>query len=328
MSLPTVAILSTGGTISGESENIFIAHNYHVGRVKINDLLGHINGVANFRIKEIANLDSSNMTHGVWLELAREIEECLDDPLITGVVLTHGSDTLEESAYFLHLVLKSSKPVVITGAMLPSNVAGSDGLKNLYHAIIVAMNPDSFGKGVMVVMNDKIYSAREVSKVNTLSLESFQAPNTGEMGCIVDHKVFFYTLPCKMHTRNTPFAIHCLKELPKVDIAYSYCDDGSKVAVEAFLKAGAKGIVVAGSGAGSIHIHQKSYLIELLKQKSIVVVKSSRVGSGLVVLNQEEVDQGFISGDNLNPQKARVLLMLALTKTNDVAQIRKYFEEY
>ncbi|WP_104721732.1 asparaginase [Helicobacter mesocricetorum] len=328
---PNIAIISTGGTITGSANSILSTKDYEIGKISIQNLLNSIpifQSIANISLEEIVHIDSANMSNAIWIDLAHKTNNLLESPNIDGVVITHGSDTLEESAYFLHLVIKSHKPVVFTGAMRPPSATGSDALKNLYNAISLAGHKEASNKGVMVVMNDKIYSAREVSKTHTLNLESFSAPNSGAMGYIVDGEIFFHTMPLKSHTQDTPFSIKDLQILPKVDIVYSYCDDGSKVAVKAFLKAGSKGLVVAGSGAGSIHKDQKDYLIQLLQKQAIVIVKSSRVGAGLVPLTQEERKQGFISANNLNPQKARVLLMLALTKTKAIDTLREYFKKY
>ncbi|MDE5602476.1 MAG: asparaginase [Helicobacter sp.] len=328
---PNIVILSTGGTITGWAVDMLSTKNYEIGKINIQSLLQSTPGfqnIANITLEEIANIDSANMNNEIWMQLAHKTNNLLEDSNIDGIVITHGSDTLEESAYFLHLVIKSHKPVVFTAAMRPFSATGSDAIKNLYNAISLAGHKEASNKGVMVVMNDKIYSAREVSKTHTLNLEAFNAPNSGAMGYIIDGEIFFNTIPLKPHTQNTPFNIQDLDILPKVDIVYSYCNDGSKVAVEAFVKTGSKGLIIAGSGAGSIHKDHKDYLRQLLKNKQLIVVKSSRVGAGLVPLTQEELREGFISANNLNPQKARVLLMLALTKTKVINSLREYFKKY
>ena len=313
---PNIVILSTGGTITGEAIDMLSTKDYVIGKISIQRLLQStpsFQSIANITLEEIANIDSADMSNAIWLNLAHKTDNLLKDSNIDGIVITHGSDTLEESAYFLHLVLKSHKPVVFTAAIRPFSAIGSDAIKNLYNAISLAGHKESSHKGVMVVMNDKIYSAREVSKTHTLNLEAFNAPNSGAMGYIIDGEIFFHTMPLKPHTQDTPFNIQDLDILPKVDIVYSYCNDGSKVAIEAFVKVGSEGLIIAGSGAGSIHKTPKDYLRGLLKKQAIIVVKSSRVGAGLVPLTQKELREGFISANNLNPQKARVLLMLALS---------------
>ena len=326
---PNIVILATGGTIAGEAKSDLATTGYKAGSVSVDVLIKavpELQNIANIQAEQIANIDSSNMTDEIWLKLAKRINTLLKDSKVDGIVITHGTDTMEETAYFLNLVIKSDKPVVLTGAMRPATAISADGPKNLYNAVSLAGDKNAKGKGVMIAMNDKIHAAREVTKTHTLNVETFKSPNSGEIGYIIDGKVFFDTASIKPNTLKAPFSVENLDSLPKVDIVYTYSNDGSKVAVEAFLKAGAKGLVVAGSGAGSIH--ENNYLIELLKDKKLAVVKSSRVGSGIVPLSDEEVTQGFISANNLNPQKARVLLMLALTKTSDPQKIAQYFEEF
>ena len=328
---PNVVILATGGTIAGEAKSELATTGYKAGSLGVDVLINAVPelvNVANISGEQIANIDSSNMTDEIWLKLANRINTLLKDSKVDGIVITHGTDTMEETAYFLNLVVKSNKPVVLVGAMRPATAISADGPKNLYNAVALAASKKAKDKGVMIAMNDKVYSAREVTKTHTLNVETFKSPNSGEIAYIVDGEVFFNSNSVKPHTKKSPFDVKGLKSLPKVDIVYTYSNDGSKVAVEAFLNSGSKGIVVAGSGAGSIHENQKNYLIELLKDKKIVVAKSSRVGSGLVPLSTEEIDQGFVSANNLNPQKARVLLMLALTKTTDPKEINKIFEQY
>lgn len=328
---PNIMILATGGTIAGEAKTKLQTTDYKSGSLSVELLIKAIpqlQCIANIHTKQIANIDSADMTDLIWLELAKSINSLLEDSKIDGIVVTHGTDTMEETAYFLNLVIKSDKPVVLTGAMRPATAMSADGPKNLYNAISLASDKNAKGKGVMIVMNDKIHSAREATKMHTLNVESFQSPNSGEMGYIADGEVFLKAINLKSHTLQTPFSIENLDSLPKVDIVYTYSNDGSKVAIEAFLKAGSKGLVIAGSGAGSIHKNQKEYLIDLLKEKELKVVKSSRVGSGMVLLSEEENAQGFIAANDLNPQKARILLMLSLTKTNDSRKIAEYFERF
>ncbi|WP_455941150.1 type II asparaginase [Helicobacter pullorum] len=328
---PNIVILATGGTIAGEAKSDLATTGYKAGSVSVDVLIKavpELQNIANIKAEQIANIDSSNMTDAIWLKLTKRINTLLKDSKVDGIVITHGTDTMEETAYFLNLVIKSDKPVILTGAMRPATAMSADGPKNLYNAVALAGNKEAKNKGVMIVMNDKIHAAREVTKTHTLNVETFKSPNSGEIGYIIDGKAFFDSASIKPHTTQTPFRVDSLESLPKVDILYTYSNDGSKVAAEAFLNAGSKGLIIAGSGAGSIHENQKNYLIELLKDKKLAVVKSSRVGSGIVPLSDEEVTQGFISANNLNPQKARVLLMLALTKTSDPQKIAQYFEEF
>ncbi|EHJ8978023.1 type II asparaginase [Campylobacter upsaliensis] len=324
---PKVAILATGGTIAGSIDSAVATTGYTAGVVGVDVLIKavpEIQNLAKIEGQQIANIDSSNMRDEIWLKLAQEINKLFASG-VDGVVITHGTDTMEETAYFLNLTIKSDKPVVLVGAMRPSTAISADGPKNLYNA--VALAADKNAKGVMVAMNDKIQSARAVVKTHTLNVDAFSSPDFGDMGYIVDGKVYFYNNVAKAHTKKTPFDVKNLKELPKVDILYSYSNDGSGVAAKALFENGTKGIVVAGSGAGSIHEAQKEILKELLT-KGLKVAVSSRVVAGRVAVSEADKKLGFISAEDLNPQKARVLLMLALTKTNDPKKIQEYFLKY
>lgn len=329
MNKPTIFILATGGTIAGVADSNNKDMGYEAGVLPINLLIKpimHISDVVNIEYEQIVNIDSSNMTNDILLKLAKRINVLSSESHIDGIVVTHGTDTMEESALFLHLTIKTIKPVVLVGAMRPSTSLSADGPKNLHNAILLASSNIARNNGVLITMNDKIYSARDIVKVHTMNLDAFRS-NRGEMGYIIDGNIFLYHTPYKKHTVNSIFDVSCLNTLPKVDILYSYCDDGSSVAAHALFKSGTKGLVVAGTGLGNIHINHKKSLEELIKRGLIVVV-SSRVESGFVMINKEDSDIGFISSHDLNPQKARILLMLALTIHNDYASITNIFNEY
>lgn len=322
---PKIAILATGGTIAGYVDSAIATTGYRAGALGVEALIGgilEIQDLATITSKQISNIDSANMRDEVWLKLAREINTLFDSGT-DGVVVTHGTDTMEETAYFLSLTIKSPKPVILVGAMRPSTAISADGPKNLYNAVALAVNKHS--TGVMVAMNDKILSARGVVKTHTLNLDAFSSPNFGDLGYMVDGKAFFYNSVIKAH--DTPFDLSQISNLPKVDILYTYSNDGNAVAARALFANGTKGIVVAGSGAGSIHEDQKNALKELMKQ-GLKVVVSSRVAKGRIALSDRDKELGFISAEDLNPQKARVLFMLALTKTNDAKKIQEYFFKY
>lgn len=327
---PNIVILATGGTIAGVAQSNTQTTGYEAGVVTIQTLLSavpEIKDLANIKGEQIANIDSADMTDEIWLKLAKRINALLKSKDVDGIVITHGTDTMEESAFFLHLVVQSDKPVVLTGAMRPSTSMSADGPKNLYNAIALAANPAAKGRGVMVLMNDRIQSARYVSKTHALNVNAFSSPNSGDMGYILDGKAYFNYSPLQPHTKNSIFRVDTLNSLPKVDILYSYANDGSGVAAEALYKAGTKGIVVAGSGAGSIHYYQKDMLKKLMK-KGLIVAKSSRVGAGIINTDNQESALGFIEANDLNPQKARVLLILALTQTNNPKKIAQIFKQY
>ncbi|BEJ74375.1 type II asparaginase [Campylobacter jejuni] len=324
-----IAILGTGGTIAGFIDSTIATTGYAAGAIDIDVLIKavpQIRDLADISWEQIANIDSSNMCDEIWLRLAKKIAKLFAEG-IDGVVITHGTDTMEETAYFLNLTIKSDKPVVLVGAMRPSTAISADGPKNLYNAVALVVNKEAKNKGVMVAINDKILSARGVVKTHSLNVDAFSSPDFGDLGYIVDGKVFFYNNVAKAHTKNAPFDVSKLTSLPKVDILYSYSNDGSGVAAKALFEHGTKGIVVAGSGAGSIHKNQKDVLKELLK-KGLKVVVSSRVVAGCVAVSDSDEKLGFISAEDLNPQKARVLLMLALTKTSDPKKIQEYFLKY
>ncbi len=324
-----IAILGTGGTIAGFIDSTIATTGYTAGAIDIDVLIKavpQIRDLADISWEQIANIDSSNMCDEIWLRLAKKIAKLFAEG-IDGVVITHGTDTMEETAYFLNLTIKSDKPVVLVGAMRPSTAISADGPKNLYNAVALVANKEAKNKGVMVAINDKILSARGVVKTHSLNVDAFSSPDFGDLGYIVDGKVFFYNNVTKAHTKNVPFDVSKLTSLPKVDILYSYSNDGSGVAAKALFEHGTKGIVVAGSGAGSIHKNQKDVLKELLK-KGLKVVVSSRVVAGCVAVSDSDEKLGFISAEDLNPQKARVLLILALTKTSDPKKIQEYFLKY
>lgn len=324
-----IAILGTGGTIAGFIDSTIATTGYTAGAIDIDVLIKavpQIRDLADISWEQIANIDSSNMCDEIWLRLAKKIAKLFAEG-IDGVVITHGTDTMEETAYFLNLTIKSDKPVVLVGAMRPSTAISADGPKNLYNAVALVANKEAKNKGVMVAINDKILSARGVVKTHSLNVDAFSSPDFGDLGYIVDGKVFFYNNITKAHTKNAPFDVSKLTSLPKVDILYSYSNDGSGVAAKALFEHGTKGIVVAGSGAGSIHKNQKDVLKELLK-KGLKVVVSSRVVAGCVAVSDSDEKLGFISAEDLNPQKARVLLMLALAKTSGPKKIQEYFLKY
>lgn len=325
---PKIAILATGGTIAGSIDSNVATTGYTAGVLGVDTLIKavpEIQNLAEISGEQIANIDSSNMTDEIQLKLAKRINKLLSS--VDGVVITHGTDTMEETAYFLNLTIKSDKPVVLVGAMRPATAMSADGPKNLYNAVALAASASAKSRGVMVAMNDKILSARGVTKAHSLNVNAFSSPDFGDLGYIVDGKVFFYNNVTKAHTKQTPFDVSKLNALPKVDILYTYSNDGSSVAANAFVNAGAKGLVIAGSGAGSIHENQKNTLKELLK-KNIIVAVSSRVFAGRVALSSDDAKLGFINAGDLNPQKARILLSLALTKTKDAKKIQEYFLKY
>jgi len=330
MAKPTIAILATGGTIAGSGTSE-VASSYSAGAVTVDKLLAavpEINKMATIKGEQISNIGSQEMNNKVWLTLSKRINELLARADIDGVVITHGTDTMEETAYFLDLTVKSNKPVVVVGAMRSGTSMSADGPMNLYNAVSVAINKESIGKGVVVVMNDEIHSAREVTKVNTTSVNAFASPNTGKIGTVYYGNVEYYMQPTRKHTIASEFDISKLEDLPRVDIVYAHPND-TDVMVNAAVAAGAKGIIHAGMGNGNPFPLTQDALAEAVK-KGVIVARSSRVGSGSTTLEGEvnDAQYGFMATITLNPQKARVLLMLGLTKTNDKKALQKMFLEY
>ncbi|WCK54024.1 type II asparaginase [Aneurinibacillus sp. Ricciae_BoGa-3] len=327
--LKNIKILATGGTIAGTGTSNTQTTGYTAGVLGVDALIKAVPGldkVANISGEQVANIDSSAMTNEIWLKLAKEVNAQLAKPDVDGVVITHGTDTLEETAYFLNLVVHSDKPVVLVGSMRPATATSADGPMNLYNAVALASSNAAKGKGVLVSLNDQINGARDVTKTNTTNMDTFKSPELGYMGYMLGGKAHFYNQSTKRHTTNSEFSVDDLKSLPRVDIVYSHENDGREF-VDAAAKAGAKGIIHAGTGDGSVYPVTKEGLLDAQK-KGIVVVRSSRVGNGIVSHEADDDVNHFVTSDNLNPQKARVLLMLALTKTNDPSEIQRMFDEY
>jgi L-asparaginase len=259
-------------------------------------------------------------------ELSLRMSARLADPDIAGIVFTHGTNTIEETAYFMNLTVRCEKPVVIVGAQRPFSTLSSDGPLNLLNAIRVAADPASRGKGSLVVLNDEINAARDVSKTNTYRVETFQSRDLGILGYADPDKIVFYRAPTRRHTVQSQFDLAQVASLPKVSILYGYAGDDGDLA-KAAVVAGAKGLVIAGTGAGHTQNARKT-LKELYDATGVVVVRSARVGAGRVVRDDNWQEPGFVAADNLSPQKARILLQLALTKTNKPDEIQQMFDEY
>ena len=328
--LPNVVILATGGTIAGAGTSA-TGSAYTSGQVKIEamiDAVPNIRDLANLKGEQISNVGSQDMSVKIWLDLANRINELLAAKDCDGIVITHGTDTQEETAYFLNLVVKSDKPVVLTGSMRPSTALSAEGPLNLYNAVAVAADPDSKGYGVMVVMNDEIHSAHNVKKMMTTPVQTFQSPEEGAIGSVIFGDVIFFHKPNGLNTVNSEFTVSGVKSLPRVDIFYG-CADASADLIDFMVKAGAKGIVIAGVGDGNMN----SPVLEAIKNatnKGVAVVRASRVPVGSVLIQGEINDKeyGTVSACDLNPQKARVLLMLALLKDRSRDDLQKLFIEY
>ncbi|WP_133578866.1 type II asparaginase [Aureibacillus halotolerans] len=323
-SLPNVKILATGGTIAGSAASNTATTGYTAGAIGVETLIDavpELTDIATISGEQIANVGSPNIDTDVLLTLAKRVNVLLAQDDTDGIVITHGTDTLEETAFFLHMTVKSDKPVVVVGAMRPATAISADGPMNLYNAVKVAGAEKSVGKGVLVVLNDRIGSARMISKTNTTMLDTFQSEEYGFLGAIAGGEIHYYQEMLRKHTTETPFDVSELTELPQVDILYGYQNMPSYL-FEAAAANGADGIVTAGSGNGSLS-SIGSEVVKKVIEKGIPVVRASRVGNGIVT----ETSNG-IAADSLNPQKARILLMLALTETDDPEVIEQYFNEF
>lgn len=328
--LPRVIILATGGTIAGAGASADRA-GYTAGKIPIDDLIGTIPSVkkiASITGEQIASVGSQDMTIDVWKKLAIRANEIFAKNEADAIVVTHGTDTQEETAYFLDLVITSDKPVVLTGSMRPATAISADGPKNLYDAITVAINPNTKGRGVLVSFNEGIYDGREVMKMSTTKTDAFGSPNTGPIGQAYDGRVEYYSSAVREVNPPKPIVLTADTKLPRVDIVYMYADAPSDQ-IDMLISKKVAGIVIAGVGNGNFN---KAYMdaVKRAVAAGIIVCRASRAPSGRVVLHDEINDEelGTIVSDDLTPQKARVLLMLALTRTKDKKQLQEIFFTY
>ena len=327
---PNVVILATGGTIAGAAATGTQA-GYKTGAVGIDTMIAAVPGItdlANVRGIQISSVGSQDMSFEILLKVAKQINELAKDPAVNGFVITHGTDTLEESAFFLNLTIKTDKPVVMVGSMRPSTAVSADGPLNLYNGVGVAVDPNARGRGVMVVMNDWIHAAHSLTKTSTTAVQTFMSPVRGLIGIATYGKNDWYTTPSWKHTTQTEFDIANVTAIPRVDILYASVDMPAD-AIDSAVANGARGIVIAGVGNGNMNAVSVKAAAAAVK-KGVVVVRSSRVATGHVGRNVELNDDelGFIASDELNPQKARILLALALTRKANAAQIQTMFRTY
>jgi L-asparaginase len=328
--LPNVVVLATGGTIAGAAGSDVQAA-YTSGQVGVEQLLAAVpqaKKLAALRGEQISNIGSQDMNDEVWLKLARRVNELVAQPDVDGVVITHGTDTIEETGYFLNLVVKSKKPVVMTAAMRPSTALSADGPLNFFNAVAVAANKEAAGRGVLVVVNDWIHGASSLTKTSTTAVQTFLSPLRGLVGTVAYGEAEFYRGPVGKSTLDSEFSLDGVTALPRVDIVMAH-ENMDGAIIDAAAAAGAKGIVVAGVGNGNM---TKAGLDALAAQakKGVVCVRSSRVATGRVGRNVEVDDDelGLVASDDLNPQKARVLLRLALLKPRSLAEVQRLFVEY
>ena len=330
---PRVYLFGTGGTISfvGESRTDFANYSYGGRQLTIQEMLARVpeaESLAEVLPNQVINVGSTEVYPEHWITLANRINETFaSDPSAAGVTVTHGTATLEETAYFLNLTVRDSRPVVVTGAMRPPSAMGTDADNNLLDAIRIAASANSVGRGALVVLNNEIQSARDVTKTDSYRVETFQSGHMGFLGYAdSDGAVIYYRKPERKHTADSEFDLSNIHELPQVDIAYAYAGVNGTV-VDALVEAGVKGIVAAGLGSGG----SPSPFMSALRRAvgaGVPVVISTQVGTGRVLQTRRFTEDGYIVADNLHPKKARILLMLGLTVTSDPAELQRMMLEY
>lgn len=327
---PDVCIFATGGTIAG-AQTDKTSYGYTSGQFKVEDLIAAVptmKDIADISGEQIANIGSQDMNDQVWLKLSHRINEDFKKGKCDAVVITHGTDTMEETAFYLNLTVKSENPVVLVGSMRPATAVSADGPANLYNAVAAAVDPKAKDRGVLVVMNDEIHYARNVEKKNTTNVETFASPERGPAGLINTGKITWFDPVNKKHTDDSEFSKKEVSKLPQVDIIYAHSNMNPDL-IEAAVEDGAKGIVVAGVGDGNMSKEALAVLEQKAKE-GILVVRSTRLSTGIVLRNNEVDDDkmGFVASGEFNPEKSRVLAMLALTKTNDPKKVQQMFYTY
>ncbi|AOA58456.1 asparaginase [Acinetobacter larvae] len=327
-----VVVVATGGTIAGAGASASNSATYTAAKVPVQQLINAIP-----QLKELADVSgvqalqiaSESITDKELLSVARQVNSLLKKPDVHGVVITHGTDTLEETAFFLNLVIASDKPIVLVGAMRPATALSADGPLNLYSAVALAASDSARGKGVLVMMNDNIYAARDVSKSINIHTDAFQS-QWGALGSVVEGKTYWFRQVSKRFNQQSEFNIENIQgdQLPNVQIVYA-ATNMSPDAYLAYAKNGAQAIIHAGTGNGSVAA-QIVPTLKQLQQQGIQIVRASRVAAGFVLRNAEQPDDqyGWVVAHDLNPQKARILTALALTKSKDAKQLQTMFWEY
>jgi L-asparaginase len=325
-----IVVIATGGTISGAGESQTDSK-YSASKVDINEIVNsipNISAIANVSAEQLIQINSQDIDENVWIKIAQRVEEVAKRSDVDGIVITHGTDTMEETAYFLNLALKTKKPVVLTGSMRPSTSVSADGYLNLLNAIALASSDNAYDLGVLIFMNDEVFAARDVTKTHTTNVASFKSNNGGPLGFVHYGKVKIYYHSAQKHTTETPFKVKNLTNLPKAEIVYIHAGNDASI-VDHLVAKGTKIIILAGVGDGNVSQKTLAKLVEARKQ-GVIIVRSFRGGFGFVVPNAEINDEefGFVTANNLNPQKARILAMLALTKTSDVKEIQQIFDKF
>lgn len=327
---PKVMILATGGTIAGSAASQTSA-GYQSGAVAVDTLIAAVpdmKNIADVSGEQIASIGSQDMNDAVWLKLAKRINGIFKSGKAQGIAITHGTDTMEETSYFLNLTVKSDNPVVLTGSMRPSTAMSADGPLNMYNAVAIAADPKAKGRGVLVAIDDDIHAAHDVIKTHATDVAVFRSGEAGLVGGVLFGKTNWWRNPTEVHTSKSEFNIEHVDQLPRVDIIHAHANMSPDL-ITAAANNGAKGIVIAGVGDGNMTAPSVEALKAVIK-KGVVVVRSTRTNGGIVRRNIELNDDqlGTVASMGLNPAKARVLLQLALLKTKDVKKVQDYFNRY
>jgi L-asparaginase len=329
-SLPRIRVLATGGTIAGAQASPG-DYGYKSGAYDVNALLKAVPNLDKLAVltgEQVASIGSQDMNDEIWLKLAKRVNEVLKSPDVDGILITHGTDTLEETGYFLSLVTKSDKPVVMVGSMRPATAISADGPGNIYGGVAVLADPHARGKGTLIYLNDKIHYARNVVKTDTTSVQTFNSIHRGPAGTVHTNKVEWYEPMDRKQGNASEFSIDKLDKLPRVDVIYAHANMSADL-IDAAVRNGAQGLVIAGVGDGNMTAQSLDAVTKAAKA-GVVVVRSTRLPLGIVLRNNEVNDDklGLIASGELNPAKSRVLLQLALTGTKDVKRIQQMFYEY
>ncbi|MCL2497793.1 MAG: asparaginase, partial [Symbiobacteriaceae bacterium] len=328
MSLPTIAMLATGGTIAGRGSDPTRSTDYRPGMASVEELLEAVPGLENMvqiEAEQFSNLGSSGLTNQHLINMAKRLTEVLAQEHICGAIVTHGTDVLEETAYFLNISVKSAKPIVVTGSMRPSTAISADGPANILASVRTAIHPESVGRGVLVVLNDEIHAARDVTKSHAQRVHTFVSRELGPLGVLTGDRIDYYRTSQRQHTFDTPFDIMAVNQLPRVDLVTTHIDNDS-VAIDAYLAAGAQGIVVAAAGGGATTPGMTPGL-QRAAAAGVKIVLATRTGSGMV-RGWNRGERQAIGAGTLNPYKARLLLSLALAHTQDSAIIQEWFNRF
>lgn len=325
MNAKKIMMIGTGGTIAGTGNSASALTEYRAGSIGVEELMQAVStleGYGPFESIQFSNIDSSEMSPYRWVRLALLINDIAKRDDIAGIVITHGTDTMEETAYFLHLTVDVDIPVVMTGSMRPATALSADGPVNLLQAVQVARSENAWDQGVLVVMNGYIDSAREVAKLHTTDVATFGNAQLGHMGCVQNGTAYFYYTPRRKHTSNSEFILREEVELPSVGIVNLY--GGMDTEILTMVASQSQGLIVGGFGHGTL----PQGVRDTLKKITIPKVRSSRIGNGIVSSNSSDAKEGFIVSDSLSPVKARILLMLALQRERSREDLERIFASY